>query len=70
MNDSLRKPAIMATQYSLPFTQLDPRRFEDLCASTSAITMMARRWLLQFIRGLDNIRDVIPFPRYPGNADF
>ncbi|MCE5294884.1 MAG: asparagine--tRNA ligase [Chlamydiales bacterium] len=26
--------------------------------------------LLQFITGLDNIRDVIPFPRYPGNADF
>jgi asparaginyl-tRNA synthetase len=26
--------------------------------------------LLQFITGLDNIRDVIPFPRFPGNADF
>lgn len=26
--------------------------------------------LVQFITGLDNIRDVIPFPRYPGNADF
>lgn len=26
--------------------------------------------LLQFITGLDNIRDVIPFPRYPGNAEF
>ncbi|MBS0654679.1 MAG: asparagine--tRNA ligase, partial [Verrucomicrobia bacterium] len=26
--------------------------------------------LLQFVTGLDNIRDVIPFPRYPGNADF
>lgn len=26
--------------------------------------------LLQFITGLDNIRDLIPFPRYPGNAEF
>ncbi len=26
--------------------------------------------LIQFITGLDNIRDVIPFPRFPGNADF
>ena len=26
--------------------------------------------LIQFITGLDNIRDVIPFPRYPGNAEF
>jgi asparaginyl-tRNA synthetase len=26
--------------------------------------------LIQFTTGLDNIRDVIPFPRYPGNADF
>ena len=26
--------------------------------------------LVQFTTGLDNIRDVIPFPRFPGNADF
>ena len=26
--------------------------------------------LIQFATGLDNIRDVIPFPRYPGSADF
>lgn len=26
--------------------------------------------LVQFATGLDNIRDVIPFPRYPGNAEF
>jgi len=26
--------------------------------------------LLQFVTGMDNIRDVIPFPRYPGKADF
>lgn len=26
--------------------------------------------LVQFITGMDNIRDVIPFPRFPGNADF
>jgi len=26
--------------------------------------------LLRFVTGLDNIRDVIPFPRFPGNAAF
>lgn len=26
--------------------------------------------LLQFITGMENIRDVIPFPRYPGHVDF
>ena len=26
--------------------------------------------LVLFISGMTNIRDVIPFPRYPGNADF
>ncbi len=26
--------------------------------------------LILFITGLDNIRDVIPFPRYPQNAEF
>lgn len=26
--------------------------------------------LVQFATGLDNIRDVIPFPRYPGSAEF
>ena len=26
--------------------------------------------LIQFVTGMTNIRDVIPFPRYPGNAEF
>lgn len=26
--------------------------------------------LVQFVTGLENIRDVIPFPRYPGNCEF
>lgn len=26
--------------------------------------------LIQFVTGMDNIRDVIPFPRYPGSAEF
>jgi asparaginyl-tRNA synthetase len=26
--------------------------------------------LVQFCTGAENIRDVIPFPRYPGHADF
>ena len=26
--------------------------------------------LVQFVTGMSNIRDVIPFPRFPGNAEF
>lgn len=26
--------------------------------------------LIMFISGVDNIRDAIPFPRYPGNVEF
>jgi asparaginyl-tRNA synthetase len=26
--------------------------------------------LLSYITGMENIRDVIPFPRTPGSADF
>ncbi len=26
--------------------------------------------MVQFVAGMANIRDVIPFPRTPGNADF
>ena len=26
--------------------------------------------MVQFVTGMENIRDVIPFPRYPGHADF
>ncbi len=26
--------------------------------------------LIQFVTGMENIRDVIPFPRYPGKAEF
>ena len=26
--------------------------------------------MIQFITGMTNIRDVIPFPRFPGNAEF
>ena len=26
--------------------------------------------LVQFVTGMANIRDVIPFPRFPGNAEF
>lgn len=26
--------------------------------------------LVQFVTGMDNIRDVIPFPRYPGHCKF
>ena len=26
--------------------------------------------LVRLVTGMENIRDVIPFPRFPGNAEF
>jgi asparaginyl-tRNA synthetase len=26
--------------------------------------------LVQFVTGMENIRDIIPFPRFPGSATF
>jgi len=46
---------------------LDTRRFGT--APHSGFGLGLER-MLQFITGMGNIRDVIPFPRTPGNADF
>lgn len=46
---------------------LDTRRFGS--APHSGFGLGFERLML-FITGLTNIRDVIPFPRTPGNADF
>ncbi|RLB43020.1 MAG: asparagine--tRNA ligase, partial [Deltaproteobacteria bacterium] len=46
---------------------LDLRRFGS--APHSGFGLGLER-LLQFITGLSNIRDVIPFPRTPGNLEF
>jgi asparaginyl-tRNA synthetase len=46
---------------------LDTRRFGS--APHSGFGMGFER-LLQFVTGMTNIRDVIPFPRYPGSCEF
>lgn len=46
---------------------LDTRRFGT--APHSGFGLGLERFV-QFVTGMENIRDVIPFPRTPGNADF
>ncbi|MTI29632.1 asparagine--tRNA ligase [Xanthovirga aplysinae] len=46
---------------------MDTRRFGS--APHSGFGLGFER-MMQFITGLNNIRDVIPFPRFPGSADF
>jgi asparaginyl-tRNA synthetase len=46
---------------------LDTRRFGSVPHSGFG---MGLERLVQFITGMENIRDVIPFPRTPGNASF
>lgn len=46
---------------------LDLRRFGS--APHSGFGLGFER-MMQFVTGMTNIRDVIPFPRYPGNAEF
>ena len=44
------------------------------CAATAPCRTPASAWAwsgrVQFVTGMANIRDVIPFPRAPGNAEF
>ncbi|MBN1901571.1 asparagine--tRNA ligase, partial [Candidatus Sumerlaeota bacterium] len=47
--------------------RLDTRRFGT--APHSGFGLGLERGL-QFLTGMANIRDVIPFPRFPGNAEF
>ena len=46
---------------------IDTRRFGS--APHSGFGLGFER-LLQFVTGMSNIRDVIPFPRFPKNAEF
>jgi asparaginyl-tRNA synthetase len=59
------------TELGLPEKELwwylDLRRFGS--APHSGFGLGFER-LIQFVTGMTNIRDVIPFPRFPGNAEF
>lgn len=46
---------------------LDLRRFGSVPHSGFGLGLER---VVQFVTGMTNIRDVIPFPRYPGNAEF
>ena len=46
---------------------LDLRRFGTVPHSGFGLGLER---LVQFVTGMANIRDVIPFPRTPGNAEF
>jgi len=46
---------------------LDLRRFGSVPHSGYGLGFER---LVQFVTGMENIRDVIPFPRFPGNAEF
>jgi len=46
---------------------LDLRRFGSVPHSGYGLGFER---LVQFVTGMENIRDVIPFPRHPGNAEF
>ncbi len=68
-----RLDCLVATMERLQMDQaalawyLDTRRFGT--APHSGFGLGLER-LVQFVTGMDNIRDVIPFPRTPGNAAF
>ncbi|MDE6803954.1 MAG: asparagine--tRNA ligase, partial [Muribaculaceae bacterium] len=46
---------------------LDTRRFGTVPHSGFGLGFER---LVLFVTGMQNIRDVIPFPRYPGNCDY
>ena len=46
---------------------LDTRRFGSIIHSGFGLGLER---LVQFITGIENIRDVIPFPRYPKHCEF
>ena len=69
--ERLEKLEQRMTEMSVPIEELqwylDTRRF-GTCPHAGFGLGFER--LIQFVTGMSNIRDVIPFPRFPKNADF
>jgi len=69
--ERLEKLEQRMTEMSVPIEELqwylDTRRFGS-CPHAGFGLGFER--LIQFVTGMSNIRDVIPFPRFPKNADF
>jgi len=64
LTDRMRKKNIDPDEY---WWYLDLRRFGS--APHAGFGLGFER-LVQFVTGMENIRDVIPFPRTPNNAEF
>jgi asparaginyl-tRNA synthetase len=62
--DNLKKKGLSESDY---WWYLDLRRFGTVPHSGFGLGLER---VVQFITGMGNIRDVIPFPRTPGSADF
>jgi len=73
---SQREERLDVLEQRLSEQQLDPEAYRWYCDLRRYGTVphagfgLGLERVLQFISGLGNIRDVIPFPRTPGNADF
>jgi asparaginyl-tRNA synthetase len=73
---SQREERLDVLEQRLGEQKLDPEAYRWYCDLRRYGTVphagfgLGLERVLQFISGLGNIRDVIPFPRTPGNADF
>lgn len=69
--DDLEKLLIRAKEMGLPEESiswyLDLRRYGTIQHAGFGLGFER---LVMFATGIENIRDVIPFPRYPGHAEF
>ncbi len=63
----LKKMKVMDIDQEELYWYVDTRRFGS--AVHSGFGLGFER-IVQFVTGMSNIRDVIPYPRYPGNASF
>jgi asparaginyl-tRNA synthetase len=64
LHEQMRLKGISAEDYSW---YVDLRKFGSVPHAGFGLGLER---LVQFLTGLPNIREVIPFPRTPGNADF
>jgi asparaginyl-tRNA synthetase len=64
LKDRMAKMGLSEQDY---WWYLDLRKFGSVPHSGFGLGLER---IVQFVTGMANIRDVIPFPRYPGSAEF
>ncbi len=64
LEERIAQQGLNAQDYSL---YLDLRRYGSVPHAGFGLGFER---LIQFATGVENIRDVIPFPRYPGHCEF